>query len=209
MVGQVAEQSYVKFTQNPNYWGRNLTEAQIAANPMLDPGHVKTVIVYAKLDDVARYTDLSTGAAQMVAIRTGDWNLIQSNPDKFSYLTLPAWSPLITAIPINTQTYPTNITDVRQAIVHAINYTDISQKAFFGQTSPWMGPEYPAWKDFYDLGNFTPYQYNITLAKQYLAKANVTKMPDLTFTIPAGCDWCTTVAVVVQVTSRRLASQST
>src|SRR5208337_2257649 len=37
---------YQKFTQNPTYWGKNLTPAEIQANPYVDPGHVGTVIMY-------------------------------------------------------------------------------------------------------------------------------------------------------------------
>ena len=59
---------------------------------------------------------------------------------------------------INTRLYPTNITLVRQAIIHAINGLDIIQKAFFGDARQIVGPEYTGWKQFYDLGNETPYQ---------------------------------------------------
>jgi ABC-type transport system substrate-binding protein len=99
---------------------------------------------------------------------------------------------------MNTKIYPTNITTVRQAIVHAINYTDLAQKAFLGHINPYVGPEYPAWKQFYDLGNFTPYQYNVTLAKQYLSKANITSLPSFTLTTTSGCQTCTLEAEVIQ-----------
>jgi len=194
----ILENSYVQFGQNPSYWGDSLTPSQIAANPVLDPGHVKNVIIYYKSDDVARYTDLSTGAAQIVAIESADWNLVTSNPAKYAYTVLPPWSMDISAIALNTNEYPTNITDVRQAIVHAINYTDVSDKAFFGEVTPGVGPEYPSFGDFYNLGNLPPYQYNLTLAKQYLQKANLPSMPTITFRTVAGCTFCDVVATVVQ-----------
>ena len=68
--------SYAKFTQNPTYWGRNLTPAEIQANPYIDPGHVKNVIVNAKSDDLARYADLSTGTVQIASILTQNWRLV-------------------------------------------------------------------------------------------------------------------------------------
>jgi len=55
MFVSLAQNSYMKFTQNPNYWGLSLTPEEISANVMLDPGHAKNVIVYIKTDDVARY----------------------------------------------------------------------------------------------------------------------------------------------------------
>ena len=136
----ISENAYVQFVQNPNYWGRNLTQAQIAAQPTLDPGHVKNVIVYYKSDDVARYTDLSDGTAQISDIASSNWNLILTNPSKYSYVLFPNRTALIALISLQTHLYPTNNTWFRQAIVHAINYSELSQKAYAGQTSPWVGP---------------------------------------------------------------------
>jgi len=197
VVTTVSEDNFVEFTQNPTYWGRNLTAAQIQANSYLDPGHVKNVIIYAKLDDVARYTDLSSGAVQIAAIRSEDWNLIQASQNKYSFFSNPPWGGLISALGLNTQLYPTNITAVRQAIVHSLNYTDIAQKAFLGEMSSYVGPEYPAWKQFYDLGNFSQYTYNTTLAEQLLSSVNITS-PTLTMNIASSCSFCTNLAEAIQ-----------
>ncbi len=196
----VSVNSYMTFQQNPNYWGKSLTAAQIAANPILDQGHVNKVIIYYKADDLARYTDLSTGVAQIAAISSEDWNLILANPSKYSYEVLPPWAGLSVDVTLNTNEYPTNITAVRQAIVHAINYTDVADKAFFGEVTPTMGPEYPAWSNFYDLGNYTPYQYNLTQAQSILKNAgiNTANFPTLTFYTETACAFCTNVAQVVQ-----------
>ena len=84
---------------------------------------------------------------------------------------MPDKSMLFVGIDMNTHRYPTNITAVRQAIVHAINFTSISDKVFFGGLNPMVGPEYPAQSQYYDLGNLPPYQYNITLAQSILKNA--------------------------------------
>ena len=198
LVTGMSEDAYVKFAQNPSYWGDNLTAAQIAQNPIIDPGHVKNVIIYYKPNDLSRYTDLSTGAAQIVGITSQNWNLVVSNPSKYSYFELPQSAGLISAISLNTQLYPTNITDVRLAIVHAINYTNIIQSVFLGDASRFVGPEYPAWQQYYNPSNLPPYQYNITLAKQYLSEAHVSNLPTMTFTIVSGCTYCSLVAQIVQ-----------
>jgi len=189
--------AYVKFAQNPTYWGDSLTPAQIAAQPLLDPGHVKNAVIYDRPDEVSRYTDLSDGAAQIAAIDPTDWNLVTSNPG-FSYLTLAPWMPLFTAVGLNVNLYPTNITLVRQAIVHAINYTDLNQSVYFGKIAPFVGPEYPAWKGFYDLGNFTPYQYNLTLAQDDINEANISNMPTFLLRVQASCYVCNNAAQVIQ-----------
>ena len=200
IITQVLTDSYITFAQNPDYWGRNLTLQQISANPILDPGHVKNAIIYYKTDDLARYTDLSTGAAQIAAINTPNFNRILADPTQFGYVSVPAWGQVATTLALNTQRYPTNITDVRQAIAHAINLTQIADEAFFGKLTPFVGPEYPGWKQFYDLGNLSTYSYNITLAEQYLneSKVDVSTLPTLDFEVEPGCQWCVTTAQVIQ-----------
>ncbi|MDA4113244.1 MAG: ABC transporter substrate-binding protein [Thaumarchaeota archaeon] len=196
-VTQVAENNFVSFTQDPSYWGLTLTPAQIAAQPILDPGHVKNVIVYAKSDDLSRYTDLKTGAAQISDIQSSDWPLVTSNP-QYGYVTQPPWGGQVMMLGLNAADYPTNVTLVRQAIVHAINYTALYQTAYLGLMSPFVGPEYPAWSQYYDLGGFQPYQYNVTLAQQDIASANIKNMPTFLMRIWSGCEACANAAQVIQ-----------
>ncbi|MFI5450513.1 MAG: ABC transporter substrate-binding protein, partial [Candidatus Bathyarchaeia archaeon] len=198
VVTHVAENSYVQFAQDSNYWGKNLTQGDLNVVPIFDPGHAKNVIINYKPDDLARYTDLSSGASQVSIVESADWNLVQSNPTSLAYFTMPSWNGEMAAVSINSLAYPTNITLVRQAIVHGINYTDIAQKVFFGQIAPVVGPEYPAWKQFYDLGNFTPYSYNSTLAQADLKQANIQNFPTLNFTVITGCQFCINTAEIVQ-----------
>lgn len=200
VVTDASENSYVKFAQNPNYWGSGLSAADIQANAYLDPGHVQNVIIYTKSDDVARYTDLSTGAAQISGIESQDWPQVLKNPDKYGYFVMPDSSMAFVGISMNTHRYPTNITDFRQAVVHAVNLTDISQRVFFGGLAPMIGPEYPAQKDWYDLGNLPQYSNDLTVAKQYLAQSgvDVTKLQPLEFRVVSGCTYCYSTAQIVQ-----------
>ncbi len=199
VVTEVMENSYVKFAQDPNYWGLSLSPNQIASQPYFDPGHAKNVIVYARTDDTARYIDLRTDVVQIAVIQPSNWNLVTSNP-QYAYLKLSPWNGEVALMGLNVNMYPTNITDFRQAIVHSINYTDLYQKAYLGQMSPYVGPEYPAWKDFYDLGNYPAYQFNLTLAQQYLAKSgvNVQSLQPLVFRTVSGCEACINAAQVVE-----------
>ncbi len=190
-ISQVSEMAYVEFTQNPTYWGANLTAAQIAENPLLSPGNVQNIIINYKTDDTSRYSDLSTGAAD-VAIIENNFNLIQANPTKYAYATLPPWNGAVFALAMNTQRYPTNITDIRLAIAHAINYSAIISSVFDGDLYPMVGPETQAWSQYYDPGNYSDYSYNVTLAEQYLnaSGVNVATLPTLQFTQPSGCAYC-------------------
>lgn len=183
---QIQPSAYAVFVKNPNYWGANLTAAQIAANPILDPGHYNKILIYYKPDDTTRYIDLTTGAAQIAAVTVSNFKLIENNPD-YGFMTIK-YPAEIERMAMNTQIFPTNNTNLRLAIVHAINYTDIIQTAVFGFALPLVGPETPNFGAYYDPGNLSNYQYNLTLASDYLAKAgypNGTGLPALTMAIDA------------------------
>ncbi len=199
VVSGFSENSYVQFTQNPGYWGADLTAAQVQANPYLDPGHVKNVVVKANFNDVSRYTDLSSGQAQIAGILSQDLPLAQAKPSQYGVFQFPSKAAVFVGIAMNTQRSPTNITAVRQAIVHAINYTAISDTVFFGGLNPMVGPEYPIFSQFYDLGNLPPYQYNVTqsLAILKAANINVAALPPLQFRVVQGCDYCNNAAQIV------------
>ncbi len=192
------ENSYVKFAQDPKYWGLNLTASELAAQPLFNPGHAKNVIVYYKPDDLTRYTDLSTGAAQIAAINPADWNLVTTNPGYTYYVSSP-YSAQVMFMSMNTQMYPTNITDVRQAIVHAINYSAINQEAWLGALKPYVGPDAPS-QLFYNLPGFAPYQYNLTLASQDLNESgvSVSSFPTFSLDVLTSCGVCSSMAQIVQ-----------
>ncbi len=192
-VSGIAEQNYIQFTQDPNYWGNNLSQSEINSNPYFDSGHVKNVIVYYKSNDLTRYTDLASGTVQIANIQQANWNLVTSNPE-FSYVTTP-YGLQAAALALNTLAYPTNITDVRQAIVHAINYTELEQ---IYNGPPYVGPSLPLYGGYYDPGNIPPYVFNTTLAEQYLSKANITNFPTLDMTTYSGCGTCTEATQIIQ-----------
>jgi peptide/nickel transport system substrate-binding protein len=197
-VSNFSANAYITFTQNPSYWGRSLTAAQISANPYLNPGNVKTVIVNYKPDDLSRYTDLSDGVAQISMIESQDWPLIVNNPSTYSYSTLPSNANIFFVLSLNTARYPMNITDVRLAIAHAINYTLLDTQIFNNQLTSFFGPETPGFSADYDVGNYSQYSYNVTLAQQYLADANISNFPALTWAMPSGYTAVTSVAEEVQ-----------
>ncbi len=198
-VSQAVANSFLKLVQNPTYWGKSLPVANITGDEYLDPGHAATIIVQAKTDDISRYNDLNSGQAQIAAVTSQNWNLIRANPSMFGQFTLPTWGQLMAGIGMNTQKYPTNITDFRLAVAHAINDSDIIQKVFFGQATPFVGPEFPAWTDYYDVGGYSPPSYNLTLARQLLfdAVGNVS-VPPLNFAMLSSCAPCLAVGTIVQ-----------
>jgi peptide/nickel transport system substrate-binding protein len=167
------EMSHVTLSMNPTYWGNSMTPAQIAENPLLDPGHVKQVIIQYKPDDLARYTDLSDGSAQISTVEAQNWNLVSSNPNTYGWVTFPSSANIVSSLAFNTLKWPMNITDVRLAIEHAINYTQLDQSVFHGNVHPYFGPETPGFSQYYDVGGYQQYSFNVTLANHLKALANI------------------------------------
>lgn len=199
MVTEVVLSSHVSFTRNPYYWGKNLTTDEILANPAIAPGQVDNVVIQYKPTDITRYTDLSTGQCQLAAITREDWAAVVNNTN-YAYAANPV-PATINAIAMNTHVFPLNITDVRRAIVHAINYTDVIQKAFLGQGTRTVGPETRNYGAYYNPGNTPLYDYNLTEAMNYLATAgfpNGQGLPPITFIILAGSGYQSAIAQVVQ-----------
>ncbi len=198
VISDYVQNSHITFQQNPTYWGKDLTAAQIAANPLLDPGHVAQVTINYKPDDISRFTDLSSGAAQIATIQSQNWNLIENNPSTYGWVTFPSWANIVSSIAFNTNKYPMNITDVRLAIEHAINYTLLDQTVFHGNIYPYVGPSVAGFGDLYNPGNYPSYEYNVTLAQELLAKANITNFPTITISMPAGYTVMSNIAQIIQ-----------
>ncbi|MDA4130685.1 MAG: ABC transporter substrate-binding protein [Thaumarchaeota archaeon] len=197
-IANYSEQNYIRFVQNPTYWAKNWTQAQINANPLFDPGHVGSVIIQYKPDDLARYTDLSNGAAQIATIESQDWNLISTNPTTYSFFQFPSSANIVYALALNTRQYPMNNTYFRLAIAHAIDYQKINSTVFHGLLHGFFGPETPGFSQFYNLGNYSQYSYNVTLAKSLLAQSGIKNPPAITWSMPSAISSVQSVAQLVQ-----------
>jgi peptide/nickel transport system substrate-binding protein len=169
MMTSISQNTYIKLSQNPTYWGDQLPAAEIKGNPVLDPGEAPNVIIKAVSNDVVRYSDLSSGDAQLAAIEAQDWSQVVNNP---MYAYANSSKPAeINFLAMNTQKYPTNITDVRLAIAYAINYTQIDDQVFDSKAIRIFGPETPYLSQWYDPGGVQPYQMNVSKAEQLLTAA--------------------------------------
>jgi len=168
----------------------------------MDPGHVKTVVISVQLNDLPRYVDLSTGQADIAPILSQDWSSVTNN-SKYSYFVMPNTAANIVGAAFNTQRAPTNNADFRQAIVHAINYTQISNLAFLGTQggglTPFMGPDYPPYTQLYDLGNNPPYTFDPSLAVQDFQASGLkaSSLPTIDFAVIQGCGVCLSTADLV------------
>jgi len=198
---QVVPNSFAVFTKNPTYWGANMTAAESAANPFVQPGSYSKVVIYDKSSESTRLLDLNDGAAQIVSLTSSDLLSAIQNPSTYGVLTLK-YPAGVEYLQFNCAVYPTNITDVRLAMVHAINYSEVIQAGADGLGYQYMGPESPNYGQYYDPGNLPVYSQNISLAEQELAAAgfpNGTGFPTLNFIIvSASTYWEIPAAQVIQ-----------
>jgi ABC-type transport system substrate-binding protein len=173
-------QSSVQFAQYPNYWGDTLSASTIASDPILDPGHYKNVIVYYKSSSTTSLLDLQNGVTQISSVIGSSFQLVNSEPNTYGIAVIKHPATTVWMF-MNNLIFPTNLTGVRQAIVHGINYSALIQAGALGYGTPMLGPEVPYYGQYYDPGGLPPYQYNVTLAQQDLKNAgNKTDIPPMT-----------------------------
>ena len=157
---------------NPNYWAAKLNASE--TNIMLTPPHIPVVII-----------QYETEASQMVqGIEDNKAALVEGPPIPALspvYLTQVAASPgvkivsepnaakfTILMITLDTEKYPYNMTNFREALAYAINYSEIYSSVTGPYGVPYVGPISPG-LPYYDPANLPPYSYNPSQAISLLA----------------------------------------
>ncbi|KUO90642.1 MAG: hypothetical protein AT713_00100 [Caldivirga sp. JCHS_4] len=157
---------------NPNYWAAKLPPSE--SNIMLTPPKIKTVILEYTSSANQIINMLESGKAQLMgplaipALPPLYLPSLEQNPCLRVVIeppSAPTW--LFLMITLDTQKYPLNITAVRVALVHAINYTEILDTVAMGAGELYVGPISPG-MPFYNPGNLPPYNYDPNLAIQIL-----------------------------------------
>jgi peptide/nickel transport system substrate-binding protein len=182
--------SYAILVRNPNYWGG-------PGQGVFPTPKLSKVVIYFVPSETTREENILSGSADVAAIDTPRISAVNRSqgvvlPD-FGISNTYAW------MPIDGRQYPLNITQVREAVVHAINWTQIDQQVYHGLLYPSAGVV-P-----YGLVGFNasmhPYAYQPVLAENLLSQAgfpNGTGMPTLTFYYATDYPETYLVAQVVQ-----------
>jgi peptide/nickel transport system substrate-binding protein len=163
--------SYLRLEINKNYWADKLLPSAIynAIAPAKE-----NVLIDFITDVSTAVASLTSGSAQAIGFSfspeivnelKGVKGVVVNETPIIYGSTQGAWY-----IYFNLSAPYFNNTDVRAAIVHSINYTQIIEDAFGGYAAQWVGPV-PAGFPDYNPANLPPYQYNVTLAKQEMAAA--------------------------------------
>ncbi len=159
---------------DPNYWGMAAGTAE-PWNNIVQPA--KSSIQLNFQSDPAKTTqDLTSGAvagASFAYLGPSTVNALKGSPcvivkplDAVYSSTAGAWW-----IYMNQNVEPFNNRSFRAAIAHAINYDQIIARAFGGNAIRWVGPVPPAYP-YHNPEQSSrapvPYQYNLTLARQFM-----------------------------------------
>ncbi|MBX8630913.1 MAG: ABC transporter substrate-binding protein [Thermoplasmata archaeon] len=163
--------SYIQLVKNPDYWAASLPASEL--NNALSPARSNVTIDFVAVAATA-ITNLESGTANILSFQFSPTAVSSLMSVKgITVQQLPAIYGSTQAtwyVYMNTSAQYFSNEDVRAAIVHAINYTEIIQTAFGGYASEWVGPV-PAGFPDYNPSNLSPYQYNLTLAKQEMSAA--------------------------------------
>ena len=151
---------------DPNYWAINDAAAE-PWNNIIQPAR-SSVQVNFQTSSIAAVSDMKSGNVASVSFAYVGPSQIDDLKnaacvqvkllDIVYGSTAGGWW-----IYMNQQQEPFNDIHVRAAVVHAINYDEIIQKAFNGYAQRWVGPVPPGYPH-YNPNNLPLYPYNLSLA---------------------------------------------
>ena len=182
---------YLILEANPHYWAQNLN-----INYVTQPTRIGQITINYKGTELTRELDLESNAAQASVVNFQSVSNVLKT-DSSAYIPSTGVSNDLEFLFLNTQKAPTNNTLVRQAIIDAINVTELEQVAFAGYTTSWVGPLPKGDPGYND--SIQPPSYAIAQAKQLLIQAGYPGgkgLPALTFLYPA-YGYLTSVAQLV------------
>jgi peptide/nickel transport system substrate-binding protein len=188
-----------RLTPDSNYWGKAVAPSE-PWNNMIQPANRSVQVIFqSSLDQTI--SDLKNGIVQTASFAyigpstvnelMGDSSLVV-HPLKTVYgATSGSWWMYL-----NTTTAPFNNLSVREAVAHAINYSQIIDNAFGGYAEQWVGPVPPSYP-YYNPAGLSPYSYNLPLAQSEIAnspcRANACAGIHLKYEyLSPGADWAET-----------------
>ena len=136
---------------NPTYWALTASSYPV----IVQPPHIPVIIVNNGLTTNNRLEAFATNQAQISYV---DFPFLGQLWKQYQYQQYTTFGAIFHTyglglgtyfMAMNTQKYPTNITDLRQAVVHAVNYTQILDTTFSYNGTVYganiVGPMNPAW----------------------------------------------------------------
>ncbi len=181
VTGTPGEFTEIVLTLNPpNYWGNKYPPGSL---PVLDqPGHIQTIVLKISESHTDRVELFAENQAQLSYVSSPFLDQVYSAWSPYNQYLPPTaiihidWDltpECIMMLSMNTQRWPTNITDFRLAIEHAINYTALLYTYYSPLLNTtlatyYLGPFTPLNPALYNPDHLPFYSYNPNLAIEYL-----------------------------------------
>jgi len=182
--------STVILKANPTYWGLHASNIP----PVLQPAHIPVVVLNYGLSANQRQEAFATNQAQISYV---DFPLLGQMWSSYKYKQYATFNqvfdnfgagPNSYYVILNPGKYPTNNTEFRLAVVHAINYTEMLDESYsFNGTvyaQSFLGPLSQPWGKYYNPDNLPLYSYDIPLAISYMNQAG--QEEHFSLTLPNG-----------------------
>ncbi len=178
VTGTPGEFTEIILKANPNYWGNSYPPSSL---PVLDqPAHIPIIDIKFSMSHTDRVELFASNEAQISYVSPPfldqvytAWPYSKYLPPQSIILLLGYQPAGVLYISMNTQEWPTNCTDFRLAVVHAINYTALLYTYYSPLLNTtlaelYLGPSNPVYAPFYNPNNLPMYSYNPNLAIEYL-----------------------------------------
>lgn len=164
--------STITLEKNANYWGIGASNIPSVAQP----ANIQYIVIEYTLASADKVSGFLSNSVQLTQVDPSSYPSITNsstykNLPTSSYFVNEGTSEAVWSISMNAQTYPTNLTDFRLAVEHAINYQTLDQLFNYnGKTlaTNFLGPITPNFKGYYNPNNLPMYDFNITEAEHYL-----------------------------------------
>ncbi|WP_148224702.1 ABC transporter substrate-binding protein [Vulcanisaeta moutnovskia] len=179
--GTPGEFTEIVLKANPNYWGNSYPSGSL---PVLDqPAHIQIIDIKYTMSHTDRVELFASNEAQISYVSPPfldqiytAWPYNKYLPPQ-SIIRLLGYQPAgVLFISMNVYEWPTNCTDFRLAVVHAVNYTALLYTYYSPLLNTtlaelYLGPSNPAYIPFYNPDNLPMYSYDPNLAIEYLNKS--------------------------------------
>jgi peptide/nickel transport system substrate-binding protein len=175
--GPYQVKSYVQgqvltMVQNMNYWVKKLPSSQ--SNVMLTEPHIPVIIIEYETSASQLTQGIKSNFASLLggppipALSVTDIPSVMNYPG-VDIVSLPNAAKFLFLMAVfDTEQYPYNITSFREALAHAINYTQIISSVTNGYGQAYVGPISPG-LPYYNPGDLEPYTYDPSYSIQLLS----------------------------------------
>lgn len=173
-------QSEIVMTANPHYWGPKVNVTQITYEVVSSPSTQQTLLQKGSVN-----VALNIPLEQIPTLQKTAGIKVKAGPTSSEYY-----------IGLDENVTPFNNLSIRKAMLYAVNATQITEYSTFGYGIPLESVIAPTIESY--TPTFAQYQYNVTMAKQYLTQGGHPNGFTTSFYYVSGDPVGTAIATILQ-----------